>query len=73
MDRDTSWRQRVARRIEAWIGLAALAGSAWMFSTMSEATTVAAQDMPAHAAGPAAPQAGAQQAGAQQAAAPLSR
>lgn len=43
MDRDTSWRQRLARRIEAWIGLAAVAGSAWMFSTMSEATTVAAQ------------------------------
>ena len=68
MDRDTPWRQRVARRIEAWIGLAALAGSAWMFSTMSEATTVAAQGVPAAVSGSTTPQAGAQPA-----AAPLSR
>jgi hypothetical protein len=58
MDRDTSWRQRVARRIEAWIGLAALAGSAWMFSTMSEATTLAAQGAPVSASPVAVPPAG---------------
>jgi hypothetical protein len=58
MDRDTSWRQRAARRIEAWIGLAALAGSAWMFSTMSEATTVAAQGASAPTSQGTAPQAG---------------
>lgn len=58
MERDTSWRQRAARRIEAWIGLAALAGSAWMFSTMSEATTLAAQGAPVPQSRGTAPQAG---------------
>ena len=53
MDRDTSWRRRLGRRFEAGIGLAALVGSAWMFSTMSEATTMAAQRTPT--SGPAAP------------------
>lgn len=55
MDRNAPWRQRIARRVEGWIGLAALAGSAWMFSTMSEATTVAAQGAPASSAPAAAP------------------
>jgi hypothetical protein len=55
MDRSTPWRLRIARRIESWIGLAALAGSAWMFSTMSEATTTAAQGVPPQSGAPEAP------------------
>lgn len=59
MERSPPWRQRIARRLESWIGLAALAGSAWMFSTMSEATTVAAQGGALPAGAPAAPRASA--------------
>lgn len=59
MERSPPWHQRIARRLESWIGLAALAGSAWMFSTMSEATTVAAQGVVSPARAEAAPRANA--------------